>query len=99
MVRRRGKRIRRDVYSSNIQKYSVYPQPRHPEHEPKRASTGKIKRGDTINVRIIDIDDDGRGIGYYMGMKVIVEGVEPGIQVKVRVDKVEGDTIYGTVTF
>ncbi|MEB3851624.1 MAG: TRAM domain-containing protein [Desulfurococcales archaeon] len=96
MARRRGKRVRRDVYSSNIQRLSVYPNPRSPR-ESRPQAVRQLRPGDVVEIRVVELDDDGRGIGYYKGARVIVDDVEPGIQVKVRISRVEesGRLAYG----
>jgi predicted RNA-binding protein with TRAM domain len=100
MVRRRGKRIRRDVYSSNIQKYSVYPRPAGGRGGSRGTpNTSQLQPGDKISLRIISVDEEGRGVGIYRGVKVIVEGAEPGVQVSVVIRKVEGDTAYAELAY
>ncbi|MEB2836155.1 MAG: hypothetical protein GSR80_000173 [Desulfurococcales archaeon] len=89
---RRRKRVRRDIYSSNIQRLSVYPSAaRHGAPDPRAGKPPSP--GDVVSVRIVSLDEDGRGIGYYRGFKVLVDDVEPGINLKVKIVSVEEDAI------
>ena len=89
MVRRRGKRVKSNLYGVNVSRLSVYPQARIPE-EGRRPP----KPGSRIRVHIASVDEEGRGVGSYMGYRVVVDGGEPGESVEAVVTRVSGSTIY-----
>ncbi len=91
VLRRRGRKSRRtDVYTSNLSKMSVYP--RFNRYDDRKSQ--EIKEGDVIKVRIIGIDDSGRGIAYYKNVKVLVEDAIPGSEVVCKVVRVSGNLAY-----
>jgi predicted RNA-binding protein with TRAM domain len=54
-----------------------------------------LKEGDVIEVRIVGLDETGRGIAYYRGYKVIVDDVTPGSKVVCKLLRVTGNIAYG----
>lgn len=98
-MRRRRKETRRvDVYSSNISRYSVYPDYREAGTQGKHAKRPEVRIGDLIEVRIVSIDEDGYGIGSYRGYRVLVEAASPGERINARVKAIRGNTIYAERT-
>jgi predicted RNA-binding protein with TRAM domain len=90
LVRNRKKRSS-EVYRTDLNRLSVYPQYKKPE---SRGKAPIIKEGDVITLRITGLDDDGRPTGIAKGYTiVIVDGeVTPGEKVKVVVERVLGKT-------
>jgi predicted RNA-binding protein with TRAM domain len=92
LVRPRKKR-RKDVYSTDMNRLSVYPSYKRPEEK-----TGRIqfRRGETIKVRVSGQDDDGRPTGVYKGYRVvIIEGdAMPGEEVMVEVQEYKSGIVY-----
>jgi predicted RNA-binding protein with TRAM domain len=91
-VRSRKKR-RTDVYRTDFNRLSIYPryQVPKPGQELKRFSPGDI-----IKIRITGLDDDGRPTALIKGYTVVVKasGLEPGQEIKVVVENIDGKTIY-----
>ncbi len=86
----RGKKVRRDVYQTDMRRFSIYPTYRKPV---ENKGMKHLKPGDTVRVRISGVDDDGRPTAVYLGYTIIVEGdVEPGSEVRVEIARVEGRT-------
>lgn len=94
-MRRRRKETRRvDVYSSNISRYSVYPDYREAGAEGKQAREPAVRVGELIEIRVVSIDEDGYGVGSYKGYKVLIEAASPGERISAKVKAVRGNTIY-----
>ena len=93
MPRRRGKRVRRDLYGASLSRLSVYPQAGGPgEGRPEPPEPG-----DVLRVRIQSLDEDGAGVGFYRGYRVVVDGASPGETVEALVERVHKRTIYAKV--
>ncbi len=92
----RKKKAKKDVYSTDMRRYSVYPTYRRPE---ENTGQRKISVGDTLRVRVTGQDDDGNPTGRYGGYTVIIEEGEasPGSIVYVRVRRVSGRTVWAEV--
>ena len=91
MVRTRRKR-RSDVYRTDLNRLSVYPQYRKPEMQGKITP---VRKGEVLTVRITGLDDDGKPTGIVKGYTVIVEDAEvnPGEKVRVIIEDVQGKTL------
>ena len=81
-------RKRRDPYTRDIYRYSIYPRtPRPRENMPNN-----ISRDEEAVVEIRDLDDKGRGVSVYKGRTIYVYGgATVGDKVKIRIEKVYGD--------
>jgi len=92
LVRSRRKR-RGNVYRTDFSRISVYPKYQKPHQDmgPK-----KIEPGDEMRVRVSGLDDDGRPTAIAKGYTIVIEGIdlEPGENVRVVVERVEGRTAY-----
>jgi predicted RNA-binding protein with TRAM domain len=82
----RRRRIRREPYSLDVKRYSVYP---------TRSSGGEERRvplspGERVVLKITALDEHGRGVGVYKGFKIIVEDAVPGSRVEAVIVGREG---------
>lgn len=91
MARHKARKHRWNPYTSEVQRFSVYPRIQVPREE-------GVKPGDVITVSIRDVDERGRGIASYRGKTVIVYNASLGSRVKARVVKITGNTIYAEIT-
>lgn len=77
-------------YTSDVQRFSVYPRITAPQEE-------VLKPGMTIVININNIDEKGQGVASYRGKKIIVYNASLGSRVKVKLTKVQGDVAYGEI--
>ncbi len=91
MARHRARKHRWNPYTSEVQRFSVYPRIQVPREE-------GLRKGQEITVTIRDVDEKGRGISSYRGKTVIVYNASLGSKVKARIVKVVGDTVYAEIT-
>ncbi|MEM1533272.1 MAG: TRAM domain-containing protein [Desulfurococcaceae archaeon] len=90
MTKQHRKKYSWDPYTSDVQKFSIYPQVNKYEHD-------NLKEGSIIEVIVTSSDPRGNGIALYKGKRVIMKGGSVGSKVRVKVTKVLGDTIYGEI--
>ncbi len=90
VARHKARKHRWNPYTSEVQRFSVYPRIQTPQEE-------GIKVGDEFVVTINDVDEKGRGITSYRGRQVIVYNASLGSKVKVRAVKIIGDIIYAQI--
>ena len=90
MTRQRMRKHSWDPYTSEIQRFSIYPRVKTEEQ------TG-LKTGDIVTLNIKEVDDKGRGLAVYKGLKIIVYNANPGSTVKARIVKITGDTAYAEI--
>ncbi len=90
MARHKARKHRWNPYTSEVQRFSVYPRIQVPREE-------QLKPGDEITVSIRDVDEKGRGIASYRGKTVIVYNASLGSRVKARIVKIAGDTVYAEI--
>ncbi len=90
VARHKARKHKWNPYTSEIQRFSVYPRIQTPKEE-------GIRTGDIFTVSIRDVDEKGRGIANYRGKRVIVYNASLGSKVKVRALKIVGDTIYAQI--
>ncbi len=88
-------RNRKEPYSRDIYRYSIYPRiPR-----PSEAGERRLRPGDVFEVEIIDIDEKGRGVAKYRNLRVLVYGgATVGDRVRVKVEKVLGEQVIARVS-
>jgi predicted RNA-binding protein with TRAM domain len=81
-------RKRKDPYTRDIYRYSIYPRtPRPSENLPNAMS-----RNEEAVVEIRDVDDKGRGVSVYKGRTIyIYGGATVGDKVRIRIERVYGD--------
>lgn len=77
-------------YSSNIQRFSIYPSIRNPEER-------SLRIGDVITVNIYDIDEKGNGVVRYGDKKIIIPNATSGSRVKIKIIKIQGDIAVGHI--
>ena len=81
-------RKRKDPYTRDIYRYSIYPRTPRPQENIPNA----IARNEEAVVEIRDVDEKGRGISRYKGKTLYVYGgATVGDRVKVRIEKVYGE--------
>lgn len=82
-------RDHKEVYTRDYSRWSVYPKiPKPEEYQPNR----KLYPGAIISLEIRDIDEKGRGVGYYDRTVVRVNGGGTvGDKVKVKIIEKKGD--------
>ena len=81
----------KNVYNIDVKRYSIYGE--------KGGTSNKdlLSIGDEINILIKEMDNDGRGIGFYKGRKIIVPKGLINEKVRVRIIKVINGVFIGTV--
>lgn len=79
-----------DPYSVNVQRFSIY-------YDKNARSKSDLQVGDELVVKIVEVDGEGRGIGYHNNFKVVVPRAVLGEKVKVMVKKVENDVLHASV--
>lgn len=89
--RRRGSRREDPVYKRDIYSYSIYPKVSVDREE------NHVKLGRVYKVRIIDVDDKGRGIAIVGDVRIIVPQATVGDLVKVKISRVKGLYAQGEV--
>ncbi|WP_440059687.1 TRAM domain-containing protein [Thermogladius sp. 4427co] len=72
-------------YTSDIQRFSVYPQIQKPRED-------TIQTGSVVTLDISGVDDKGNGIAVYKNIKVIVKNASLGSRVQAKITRV-GDGI------
>lgn len=86
MVRQRKRKHSWNPYTSEVQRFSVYP-------KISVGSEDSVKVGDTIVVSIDEVDERGRGYASYKGRRVIVYNASLGSTVRARVVKVSQESV------
>lgn len=97
---RSAKKRKRDPYSTNLERLSVYPSYRRSVSKAREAEREQgLREGSIIRVRISGIDDEGKPTGFYKGYEVSIEvrgrEPEPGESVTVRVKRISGRKVSG----
>lgn len=91
MRRRRSNRREDAVYKSDVYSYSTYPRVRIDREE------STVKPGNVYEVRILDVDDRGRGVGRVGSVRITIPQATVGDIVKVKILKVRGFEAQGEV--
>ncbi len=92
MARHRRRKHTWNPYTSEIKRLSIYPDMSGREREEK-----PLKPGDVIEVIVNNMDDRGRGMAGYRGMRVIVFNSSVGSKYRVRIVRVSGNTAYAEI--
>lgn len=74
-------------YTSDIQRFSVYP-------KVKVYEDNELRIGDTIEVYVNNVDDRGKGLAFYRGFRVYINNVNVGSKVKAIVKEIKGSEVY-----
>jgi len=53
--------------------------------------------GDEVNVMINEMDELGRGVVHYRGIRIVVPKAVPGERVRIRIIRIDGNTAQATV--
>jgi predicted RNA-binding protein with TRAM domain len=78
-------------YSVDVQRFSIY-------HREERGSGKRVLQvGDEVNVTISEMDELGRGVVHYRGIRIAVPKAVPGERVRIRITRVEGNAAQATV--
>ena len=72
-------------YTSDVQKFSVYPSIRRPEDD------NPLRVGFITVLNIDGVDESGNGVAVFRGVKVIVRNASLGSRVKARIVRVGPD--------
>ncbi len=78
-------------YSVDVQRFSIY----HREEQGSRKRALQI--GDELNVMINEMDELGRGVVHYRGIRIAVPKAVPGERVRIRITRIDGNTAQATV--
>ena len=78
-------------YSVDVQRFSIY-------HREERGSRKRaLQVGDEVNVMINEMDELGRGVVHYRGIRIVVPKAVPGERVRIRIIRIDGNTAQATV--
>ncbi|MEM0246546.1 MAG: deoxyribonuclease [Desulfurococcaceae archaeon] len=77
-------------YTSDLQRFSVYP-------SIKMVEGRGIRVGDIIVVNVYDVDERGRGVVHYKDLKVIIPNATSGSRVKVKIVRVQGEVAFAHI--
>ncbi|MGC9182118.1 TRAM domain-containing protein [Thermogladius sp. KZ2Tp1] len=72
-------------YTSDVQKFSIYPSIKRPEEE------RELRVGSIAVLNIDEVDEKGNGIAKYKNVRVIVRNASLGSRVKARILKLAPD--------
>jgi len=87
-------RDHKEVYTRDYTRWSVYPKIPKPDEYGKKS----LRPGQILEVEIIDIDEKGRGVANYNGIKIKINGGGTvGDKVKIRILNQRGDEALGEV--
>ncbi|MEO3993778.1 MAG: TRAM domain-containing protein [Desulfurococcaceae archaeon TW002] len=78
-----------DPYSVNVQRFSIY--------YDKNIKSRMPQVGDELVVKIVEVDEEGRGVGYYNDFKVVISRAVLGEKVRVVVKKIENKVLHASV--
>lgn len=78
-----------DPYTSEVQRFSIYPK--------LNIDSSDLKIGDVITLSINEVDEKGRGLANYRGRRVVVYNASLGSVVKARIVKVTQDAVYAEI--
>lgn len=77
-------------YSSDIQRFSIYPRI-------QTRNDAELRVGSVVQLSISDIDEKGRGVATLNGKTIIVYNASLGAKVKAKIVKVLGDKAFAEV--
>ncbi len=91
MARHRRRKHSWNPYTSEVRRLSIYPDMRGPREEKP------LKPGDVVEVLVNNMDERGRGVAGYRGMRIIVFNSSVGSKYRVKIVRVSGDTAYAEI--
>ncbi len=77
-------------YSVDVQRFSIY-------HREERGVRRSLQVGDEVNVVINEMDELGRGVVHYRGVRIVVPKAVPGEKVRIRITRINGNVAQATV--
>jgi len=77
-------------YSVDVQRFSIY-------HREERGPRRSLQVGDEVNVMINEMDELGRGVVHYRGIRIVVPKAVPGEKVRIRITRIDGNVAQATV--
>lgn len=89
-VSRNNKKNNWSPYTSNLQKFSIYPSIRPRED-------AVLRVGDVLTVDIYDVDERGNGVVYRGNKKIVIPNAISGSRVKIKIIKIQGDVAMAHV--
>jgi len=86
------KKRRENLYNTDYNRISIYPSYKKPD------ARERITVGSVLTIRVSKTDENGDPLGEYRGYNVVILGdAMPGEVVRVKVDRVRGNTIWASI--
>ncbi|MEM0361011.1 MAG: hypothetical protein QXH57_01755 [Sulfolobales archaeon] len=79
----------KNVYDVNVKRFSIY--------NNTAVSKEEVNIGDEIDVLVREIDESGRGVGFYKGYKVLIPKGFTNERVRVRIVKIVDEGLQGVI--
>ncbi len=79
----------RNVYDVDVRRFSIYGN--------NSTNKGEVNVGDEIDVLVREMDESGRGVGFYKGYKVLIPKGFLNERVRVRIVRVLNEVLQGVV--
>lgn len=79
----------RNVYNVDVKRFSIYSN--------NNVNKGEVNVGDEIDVVVREIDENGRGVGFYRGYKVLIPKGFINERVRVRIVKIANEGLQGVI--
>lgn len=79
----------RNVYNVDVKRFSIY--------NNNNVNKGEVNVGDEIDVVVREIDENGRGVGFYRGYKVLIPKGFINERVRVRIVKIANEGLQGVI--
>lgn len=79
----------KNVYDVNVKRFSIY--------NNTSISKEEVNIGDEIDVLVREIDESGRGVGFYKGYKVLIPKGFMNERVRVRIVKIVNEGLQGVI--
>lgn len=79
----------KNVYDVNVKRFSIY--------NNTVISKEEVNIGDEIDVLVREIDESGRGVGFYKGYKVLIPKGFMNERVRVKIVKIVSEGLQGVI--
>ncbi len=79
----------KNIYNVDVKRFSIY--------NNNNMDRNKVSVGDEIDVLVREIDDNGRGVGFYKGYRVLVPKGFVNEKVRVRIIKIFDEGLQGVI--